>query len=84
MEKKCEARKRVRMGRKVWKDDSEVAGGPMRGTVPIVRSCCAWKRLSVNCKRRQDFPDQLSSAFQGTGTIPTAVSPTMIYLKRNW
>ena len=25
-------------------------------STPIVRSCCYLKRLSVNCKRRHDFP----------------------------
>lgn len=25
-------------------------------STPIVKSCTGWKRLSVNCKRRHDFP----------------------------
>ena len=35
-------------------------------STPMVRSCTGWKRLSVNCRSKHDFP--------------TPVSPMMMYL----
>eukprot|EP00961_Rhodomonas_salina_P156563 2108244-Rhodomonas_salina.2 len=39
---------------------AETAANPSKSATslcsPIVRSCTGWKRLSVNCKRRHDFP----------------------------
>ena len=37
-------------------------------STPMVKSCTGWKRLSVNCRSKHDFP--------------TPVSPMMMYLSR--
>jgi len=42
-------------------------------STPIVKSCTGWKRLSVNCKSKQDLPTPtvllvIATALEGGGT----------------
>ena len=38
-------------------------------STPIVRSCTGWKRLSVNCRSKHDFPTPAQVHFSGAHSI---------------